>query len=125
MMSRTESSCFPILLLTLASFASAQTYRGSIRGNVTDPNGAAIAGASISVVSKDYRRRARGRYKHSRRVHDLFSSTRTLHTQSYGRDASRAFRCDIALNVNQELRVDATLAPRCPTLPPSTFMPAT
>jgi hypothetical protein len=48
-----------ILVLAIASMsmgvpaANAQVSKGSISGSVTDPQGAAVGGASISVVSKD------------------------------------------------------------------------
>ena len=37
------------LILLLASIGSAQTFRGTILGTVTDPNGAVIPGAKITV----------------------------------------------------------------------------
>jgi protocatechuate 3,4-dioxygenase beta subunit len=40
------------LLILLPSAASAQTYRASVRGTVTDPNGAAIPGAEIRVINE-------------------------------------------------------------------------
>ncbi len=38
-----------LLLLSLAVTASAQEFRGSITGRITDPTGAAVVGASVSV----------------------------------------------------------------------------
>jgi outer membrane receptor protein involved in Fe transport len=40
-----------ILLLFFASFAAAQSYRGSIRGVVTDPSGAVIPNAAVTATS--------------------------------------------------------------------------
>lgn len=40
-------------LLCLSSFGLAQNYRGTVRGRVTDPQGASIAGAKLSLVSED------------------------------------------------------------------------
>ncbi len=40
-------------LLCVSSAASAQNYRGSVRGRVTDPNGAAVKGAKLSLVDQD------------------------------------------------------------------------
>jgi len=40
-------------LLYLSSAAFAQNYRGSIRGRITDPQGASIAGAKLSLVSEE------------------------------------------------------------------------
>ncbi|HEX3742107.1 MAG TPA: TonB-dependent receptor [Terriglobales bacterium] len=42
-------------LLLLASSASAQ-YRGSLRGTVTDPSGAVVAGAKVTLVDKNTNR---------------------------------------------------------------------
>ncbi|MGE5113191.1 MAG: TonB-dependent receptor [Acidobacteriaceae bacterium] len=42
-----------LVVLLLASFASAQTFRGSITGTVTDSSGAAINGAEVKVVSDE------------------------------------------------------------------------
>jgi hypothetical protein len=42
-------------LLALASFAPvalAQNYRGAVRGRVTDPNGASIAGAQVKLIEE-------------------------------------------------------------------------
>ncbi len=38
-----------LLILLLAAVASAQTFRGTILGTITDPNGAVVAGAKIRV----------------------------------------------------------------------------
>lgn len=40
-------------LLCLTAVASAQNYRGSVRGRVADPNGAAVKGAKLSIISQD------------------------------------------------------------------------
>src|ERR1051325_8179094 len=39
----------PLLILLLVTVVSAQTFRGTILGTVTDPNGAVVAGATITV----------------------------------------------------------------------------
>ena len=39
----------PCLILLMAVVASAQTFRGTILGTVSDPNGAVVAGAKITV----------------------------------------------------------------------------
>ena len=41
-----------LLILFLASVASAQTFRGTILGTVTDPNGDVVPGATITVKNK-------------------------------------------------------------------------
>jgi hypothetical protein len=42
-----------VLSVVLATTASAQTYRGSVRGTVFDPKRAAIAGARVTVTNTD------------------------------------------------------------------------
>ena len=38
-----------LLILMLVSIAPAQTFRGTILGTVTDPNGAVVPGAKVTV----------------------------------------------------------------------------
>jgi hypothetical protein len=45
----TAVSVLSALILLLATLASAQSFRGSIRGKVTDPSGSVIAGANVSA----------------------------------------------------------------------------
>ena len=40
-----------LLIISLTSTASAQTFRGTILGTVTDPNGGLVAGAKVTVTS--------------------------------------------------------------------------
>lgn len=96
------------LLIMLPSAASAQTYRASVRGTVTDPNGAAIPGAEIRVINQ-----ANG-------------DTRVVSSDSGGEYAVTALDAgeyrmtvtatgfttlpqELTLKVNQELRVNAQL----------------
>lgn len=44
---------FTFLLIAAATSASAQEFRGTISGSVTDPNGAAVAGATVTVKNKE------------------------------------------------------------------------
>src|SRR6476659_1232898 len=44
-----KSTLAPIFIVLLATGVSAQTFRGSILGTVTDPNGAVVSGARVSV----------------------------------------------------------------------------
>src|ERR1041385_3375648 len=44
-----KSTLAPIFILLLATVVSAQTFRGSILGTVTDPNGAVVSGAKVSA----------------------------------------------------------------------------
>src|SRR5271154_2797849 len=43
--------CFLLLAVVIPFAASAQQYSGTITGTVTDPGGAAVAGASVSYVN--------------------------------------------------------------------------
>ncbi|MEK7404952.1 MAG: carboxypeptidase regulatory-like domain-containing protein [Acidobacteriota bacterium] len=43
---------FSVLLLTFATLVSAQEYRGTVRGRVLDPSGAAVAGAGIDITNE-------------------------------------------------------------------------
>ena len=44
-----KSTLTSILIVLLATVVSAQTFRGSILGTVTDPNGAVVSGAKVSA----------------------------------------------------------------------------
>src|SRR6266404_714127 len=43
----------PALILCFSVVSSAQTFRGGIQGTVTDPNGAVIPGAEVTITSPD------------------------------------------------------------------------
>jgi hypothetical protein len=44
---------FLALILCAATISSAQTFRGGIQGTVTDPNGAVIPGADVTITNPD------------------------------------------------------------------------
>ncbi len=44
-------SCAALLTLLICVFGFSQEFRGSINGKVTDPNGAVVPGASVSVTN--------------------------------------------------------------------------
>src|SRR5258708_6212725 len=46
-----QSSTLSAFILLLATLATAQSFRGSIRGKVTDPSGSVIAGAKVSAMN--------------------------------------------------------------------------
>ena len=43
----------PALILCFALVSSAQTFRGGIQGTVTDPNGAVVPAAEVTITSPD------------------------------------------------------------------------
>ena len=43
----------PVVVLVLATCLFGQTFRGTILGTVTDPSGAVVAGATITVKNPD------------------------------------------------------------------------
>ena len=97
-----------LLLLLLAPSIDAQTYRGSIRGTVTDPNGAVIPAASLSLTNNETSEErtsvanADGEYT----ISSLPPGSYTLKVTATGFETLSR---NIVLNVNQELRVDASL----------------
>jgi hypothetical protein len=97
-----------VLLLSLASFMSAQTYRGSIRGTVTDPNSAVIPAASISLASKETNEQ-RTAVTNAAGEYTISSLPPGLYTLKITAGGFETLSQDIVLNVNQDLRVDSSL----------------
>ncbi len=105
----THRKLFPLILLLLLAWSiDAQTYRGSIRGTVTDPNKAVIPAASITLSSKgtNEQRTSVGNAGGEYTVSSLPPGAYTLKVSAGGFET---FSQDIVLNVNQELRVDVSL----------------
>ena len=70
--------CFVLLLLLLllaATFVSAQTFRGTILGTVSDTSGAVLSGATVKVknvetgLERTTQTTAEGNYTHLRVAH--------------------------------------------------------
>jgi hypothetical protein len=97
-----------VLLLSLASFMSAQTYRGSIRGTVTDPNSAVIPAASISLANKETNEQ-RTAVTNAAGEYTISSLPPGLYTLKITAGGFETLSQDIVLNVNQDLRVDSSL----------------
>jgi hypothetical protein len=97
-----------VLLLSLASFMSAQTYRGSIRGTVTDPNSAVIPAASISLANKETNEQ-RTAVTNAAGEYTISSLPPGLYTLKITAGGFETLWQDIVLNVNQDLRVDSSL----------------
>lgn len=97
-----------VVLLLLASSVSAQTYRGTVRGTVYDPNHAVIPAATVTLTSKQTNEirtgvtNAAGEYT----ISSLPPGPCTIKITANGFET---FSQDVVLNVNQELRVDTSL----------------
>ena len=48
-----KRSIIPALILCFATVSYAQTFRGGIQGTVTDPNGAVIPGAEVTITNPE------------------------------------------------------------------------
>ncbi len=99
-----------VLMVTLASHTSAQTFRGTILGTVTDPNGAVVPGANVTA-------RNVGTGIERSTVSDEFGnySITELQTGAYQVIVSKTgFETltinGVAVEVSAERRVDAALA---------------
>ena len=100
---------FVSLLLSCSIGANAQTYRGTLRGTVYDPNGAVVPGAEIKLTNKEtsesrtVKSGGEGEY-----------SISTLRSGSYDLTATaqgfNVFTRTIEVAVNQELRFDLDLS---------------
>ncbi len=99
------------LLLAGGFAASAQTFRGTILGTVTDASGAAVAGANITVKNQDTgilrttQTTADGEY----RVPELPVGTYTVTVEMSG--FQTAITRDVKVDVASEVRADVTLKP--------------
>src|SRR2546425_3703240 len=99
------------LLLAGGVAASAQTFRGTILGTVTDASGAAVAGANITVKNQDTgilrttQTTADGEY----RVPELPIGTYTVTVEMSG--FQTAITRDVKVDVASEVRADVTLKP--------------
>lgn len=96
------------LLALLPLTASAQTHRGSVRGTVTDPNGAVIPGATIKITSQET-----GATRVATSGEDGEYTVSFLAPGNYQMSVAATgfatFPQQFTLNVNQELRVDPSL----------------
>ncbi|MGH9944497.1 MAG: carboxypeptidase-like regulatory domain-containing protein, partial [Pyrinomonadaceae bacterium] len=99
------------VLLTFVPLASAQTSRGIVSGVVTDPNGAVIPGASITLtnvateVARTTTSNDDGFYRFD--AVDLGTYTLNLSAQGFGTTE----KTNLIVNANQTSSVDAQLAP--------------
>lgn len=96
------------LLILLPSIASAQTHRASVRGTVTDPNGARVAGAGIEIVNMETNEN-RTTTTNDDGSYALSSLPPGPYTLTVERAGFKKFAQSLNLPVNQELRLDASL----------------
>jgi hypothetical protein len=97
-----------IVLLALAMPVSAQSHRASIRGTVSDPNGAVVPGATVKVYNTDTLETrtvtsdSEGEYA----MPALMPGSYVLSAEATGFDR---FPQNLVLQVNQQLRVDVVM----------------
>src|SRR6186713_882066 len=96
------------LLILLPSAASAQTHRASVRGTITDQNGAVIPGATINIHNDETleARSVSGDSQGEFAVTALPAGSYTLSVQATGFDR---FPQKLILQVNQELRLNVVM----------------
>ena len=96
---------FLSLLLSCSIAANAQTYRGTVRGTVYDPNGAVIPGAEIKLTNKET-----GETRTATSGDEGEYSISTLRPGLYDLAATvsgfKVFTKTIEVAVNQEVRID-------------------
>ena len=106
----TSKTLFLSLLILCASSALAQTHRSTIRGTVSDQNGAVIPGASVKVVNKTTTE-SRGAVTNEEGAYTISSlAPGTYEVSIEAQGFQRFVVTQVVLQVNQELRVDGQLA---------------
>lgn len=105
-----------ILLLMLSSSVAAQTYRASIRGTVTDPNKAALPGATVKVVSQETNEE-RSTVTDNMGRYALFLLAPGAYSLEVEATSFPRFKQKILLAVNQQLLADVSLS--LPTIDPT------
>jgi hypothetical protein len=111
------------LLLLLSSGALAQTFRASMRGTVTDPNGAVIPGATVRLINEETNN-ARSGLTGADGEYTLFSLPPGSYRFEVTANGFETYSQKITLKVNQDLRVDAGLVLAAVTTNPSTIVSA-
>ena len=102
-------AAFAATVLLLSQFpALAQTHRGSVRGTVTDPNGAVVVGAAVKVTNRETNesRTATSDGEGNFAISALPPGAYVLDTSAAG---FKTFSYPFVLQVNQELRIDTSL----------------
>src|SRR6266540_3460386 len=100
----------PLVLLILFTLAvGAQTQRGSLRGTITDPNGAVVPGATVTAtnIATNETRTTITNDEGWYTISSLAAATYRVEVERTG--FSRLQIIDVVLPVNQELRLDGRL----------------
>ncbi|MBA3514920.1 MAG: TonB-dependent receptor [Pyrinomonadaceae bacterium] len=108
MKSKAVKTTMLALLLLLPALGSAQSPRASVRGLVTDPNGAVVPGANVQVVNTQTNE-SRTATTDEDGSYAVLSLTPGLYTLTAERDGFKKFSRSLSLQVNQELRLNALL----------------
>ena len=98
------------LLLAASTLAMAQGTRGSIRGKVTDPNGAAVVGANVRLINVVRNQEVRTAQTNEEGVYQLLEVEPAVYTiaiQAPGFSESRL--TDVNVEPNRNLSLDTTL----------------
>src|SRR5258708_17946741 len=100
---------FVLFLLSVSTSLLAQTFRGTIVGTVTDPQGAVVSGAKVTVrnINTGLERATETSADGSYSVPELPIGTYTVTVTQSGFRTS--FTTDIAVDVAAEKRVDVAL----------------
>ncbi len=99
------------LLLVASTFALAQGTRGSIRGKVTDPNGAAVVGANVRLIDVARNQELRTVQTNEEGIYQFLEvdpAAYTIAIQAPGFSESRL--TEVKVEPNRNLQLDATLA---------------
>src|SRR3989442_10475727 len=99
-----------VLMMTLASHASGQTFRGTILGTVSDPNGAVVPDATVTVknVGTGIERTTTSDSFGNYTLAELQTGTYEVKVQSSGFQVATIV--GVAVEVSGERRVDIQLA---------------
>jgi hypothetical protein len=100
---------FPLVLLfLLASSVGAQTYRASLRGTVSDPNGAVVPGAQVKLINRDSGE-TRTTQSGSDGEYIISAVQPGLYRLEISASGFATLPREFSVSVNQAVRVDAPL----------------
>src|SRR5438034_11003365 len=101
--------CFLISISLLSTSLSAQTFRGTILGTVTDPQGAVVAGATVNVrnVNTGLERSTATSADGSYSVPELPIGKYTVTVSQTG--FQKSVTSNVAVDVASEKRVDVSM----------------